>query len=135
MSSTEQPNDEIRRIAGLLSRMAELAEQSSLTGSLQQGVGQSVRQYNVSVQRLEQIGAVPAGFFAPLVAGATFDDVGVAAAQVAGYLGIPGEEGGSGTTYHGAKYMINNTNGSGAEGELEELRELTRMLRARLPEA
>lgn len=127
-TNTNQPNnDQIKKIGRMLSRIAEIAVQVSLTGSLEKGVEVSLQQYNASVQLLEQLGAVPAGFFLPLAADTGFDAVGVACAQLASYLGGDSEEGAVAGMGHqiGPKYIIEQHNQAQfTPNELAELREL-----------
>jgi hypothetical protein len=112
-----ESNVEVRRIRRLLKTTVELAEQASLTGSLQKGVKNSVYQFNTILTHLEQAGVIPAGFFRPMDEDATFDEVGVASAQLASFLGDDDEEAERGTTYQGPKYnIINNNNNNGREG-------------------
>jgi hypothetical protein len=114
MNATHPKDDPIRKIGRMLSSIAEIAEQASLTGSLEKGVDVSLQQYNASIQLLEQLGAIPVGFFSPLAADSSFDAVGVASMQLASYLGMgDGEtpdQGGHGYRYqhNGPKYQINN---------------------------
>ncbi len=114
MNPAVSKEDQIKNISRMLSRIAEIAEQASLTGSLEKGVGVSLQQYNASVRLLEQLGAIPGGFFSSLVPDSTFDAVGVACAQLASYLGIgdveTADQGLHGSRYqhNGPKYQINN---------------------------
>ena len=119
---------EVKAIARLLAKTAELAEQASLTGSYEDGTEQCVQQYNISVTRLEQLEAVPQGFFPPLVSGAGYGAIGVACAQLASYID---EESGNDnkTTYHGPKFNILNQNApSLSREEMEELKALRELL-------
>jgi hypothetical protein len=88
--STEgQQNDratEVRRLRRLLKDIAELAQNASLTGSLQGGARTAARRYNQVVARLEQLGVASPGLFAPLAENVSFDEIGVEATLLAGYL-------------------------------------------------
>jgi hypothetical protein len=114
MNTTNPNDDPIRKISRMLSSIAEIAEQASLTGSLEKGVDVSLQQYNASLQLLEQWGAIPVGFFPSLAADSSFDAVGVASTQLASYLGIgdgeTADQGLHGSRYqhNGPKYQINN---------------------------
>ena len=79
----QQDNVRIRR---LLRETARLAEHATLTGSLPNGARSAIKQYNSVLDYLQKNGIVPSGFFAPLEEGIAFDEVGVASAQLAGFL-------------------------------------------------
>ncbi len=77
---------EIRRMRRLLREIAELAQHSSMTGSLSGGGPSAIRRYNAIVAHLEQKGITPPGFFQPVPEGASFDELGVESSLLAGYL-------------------------------------------------
>jgi hypothetical protein len=70
-----------------------LAKEASLTGSLEKGSRSSARQYNRILQVLQGKGIDMAGLFEPLSEDVGFEEIGVAAAQLAGYI--------EGETQHG----------------------------------
>lgn len=83
---------ELRRIKRLLETMAGVAREASLTGSMSGGARSSAAQYNRVLQLLEEAGHAPAGLFPPLNEDASMDEVGVSAAQLAGYLTVEEEK-------------------------------------------
>jgi len=121
------------RIQRLLARIAELAEQASLTGGLEQGATTSVQHYNAALQRLQQLGVVPSDLFAPLAADSSFDAVGVASALLASYLDNDegGTNGSGASNRHGHNYNVVRNVGSDLSGA--ELRDLRDLLRQYLP--
>jgi hypothetical protein len=86
MTTSPDASIEIRRLRRLLREIADLAQHSSLTGSLQNGAPSAVRRYNAVLSQLEQQGMVPDGLFQPLADGTGFDELGVESALLAGYL-------------------------------------------------
>lgn len=121
--------EEIPRIQRLLSRIAEIAEQVSLTGGLEQGVSTSIQHYNAALQRLQQLGAVSSDLFAPLAADSNFDGVGVASALLASYLdNEEGDANGLGASNsRGHNYNVIRNVGADLSGaELRDLRDLLR---------
>src|SRR5262245_1099355 len=115
---------EINRIRRMLRETERLAREASLTGCLPGGARASAQQYNQVLQHLERSGAVPPGLFQPLGEEATFDEVGVAAAHLRGYIqedeeSRPGRE----RAEFGRNNVITIT-GMGALKELKELKEL-----------
>jgi hypothetical protein len=77
---------EIRGIMRMLASIAKTAEQASLTGAFAEGKGIAIRQYNAILKRLSEIGEIPEGLFPELNEETSFDEVGVACKQLAGYL-------------------------------------------------
>jgi len=125
MSDTDQK--EVKAISRLLVKTADLAEQASLTGSFEDGMGRCIHQYNVAVIQLERLGAVPTGFFLPLPESAGYGSIGIACAQIASYIGEEAVD--AGVSYHGPKYNIMNNKGGGmATEQLEELKALRELL-------
>jgi hypothetical protein len=129
MSENDQAR-EVRRIRRMLRGMAKLAKDASLTGSLQDGVAASVQQYNLLLGRLEQLRVTPPGMFAPLRENAGFDEVGVAAALLSAYIEEDECEAREG---HGIGHG-NVVIGLGGLRQLEELKDLGRIIRQNLPD-
>ncbi len=88
MKSEDKTNQrrELRGVIQLLKATAQMAEHSSLTGSLGNGAGAGVRQYNAVLKRFSETGIVPEYLFAPLYQETSFDELGVLCKQLAGYL-------------------------------------------------
>ncbi len=126
----EANEKETKSIARLLAKTTELAEQTGLTGCYENGAGRCVWQYNASVSRLEELGAIPKGFFLPLPSDASFGEVGVASAQLGSYIDADAGGQETGVTYKGPKYNILNQYGGVSEEERKELAELQALLRA-----
>lgn len=141
MSNTDPNQKELKRIHRLLRQMAETVEHASLTGSLQQGGGQAIQQYNSIVARLEQIGEIPAGFFPPLTPDIPFDGIGIAAGNLAAYIEDAIEEenpqsnGGSDREHRvdSPSFSV-NIGGPVTLGDLESLRSLGDILRNNMPD-
>ncbi len=126
---------ELRRIRRLLRETARMAKEASLTRTLEKGARTSVVQYNHIVQHLERLQAIPPGFFAPLPEDATFDDVGVAAAQLASYLHEEDEERPRSPFSGGNNGNVHiNVGGLRELKDLKELKELGQVIREQLPE-
>lgn len=81
-----EQKQEVKRIVRLLTSTAKIAKESSLVGALKEGNKSAVRQYNSVLKRLETINLAPEGLFFPLEEDVSFDEVGVACAQLAAYL-------------------------------------------------
>jgi hypothetical protein len=140
MSEERPGNGEIRRMRRLLREMEKIAKESSLTGAFEKGARSCGQQFNGILAHLERTGAVPAGIFSPLGEDATFDEVGVAAALLAGSLDEEedveagrGRRGRRGGPEFGNGNVISIT-GLGGLAELKELKELGRVIRDRMPE-
>src|SRR5687767_3010068 len=86
MTMNHEPEAELRRIVRMLEKTEQLAENASLTGSLAGGKEYAVRSYNSILKHLIDTGEVPAALFPPLPDDASIDEVGIASAQLAGYL-------------------------------------------------
>jgi hypothetical protein len=71
-----------------LQQITNIAKESSLTGCLEKGSRSSARQYNRILQVLEEKGLDLSRLFEPLSEDESFEEIGVAAAQLAGYLTI-----------------------------------------------
>src|SRR5262245_16612514 len=93
MSEQDPNRAEIRRIQRVLREMLRMARFAVTTGGMERGARQSAQQYNQCLQRLEQLGAVPAGFFVALPPEVSFEEVGAAAAHLASYVGDDEEPG------------------------------------------
>ncbi len=78
--------EEIWGTIGMLRSIADVAESSSLTGSLRGGTKISVRHYNAILQRLQALDVLAPEQFTPMGEEAAMDEVGVAAAHLAAYL-------------------------------------------------
>lgn len=78
--------DEMWRLHRLLREIAQLAQHASLTGSLEKGAPSAIRRYNFILQRLEQTGSMAGHLFEPLPESASFDELGVDATLLAGYI-------------------------------------------------
>ena len=83
---SEDQTKELRRLSNLVSKIAELAEHVEQTGSFTDGALNSVKRYNVVVERLEIIEAVPAGMFPKLEENTSFGQLGAEATLLASYL-------------------------------------------------
>lgn len=133
MNDPSPENREIRQIGRLLGRTAELAREVSMTGSLERGARRAAQQFNLAVSRLEELGALPLAFFPRLSEEAGMDEVGVASAQLAAYLGEPD----AAASREGAESTLFGTliiNHPGDLKELEALRRLRRSLRETHPD-
>src|SRR5260370_27494810 len=75
-----------------------IAENASLTGSMGGGKEFAARSYNAILQHLTDRGEIPPALFIRLPENVSFDEVGVASAQLAEYLrdGLPEGEVGQG---------------------------------------
>jgi hypothetical protein len=82
----QERDAELRRIARMLEKTAQMVEHATLTGSMSGGRDFAVRSYNSVRQHLEAIGEIPARLFPPLPDNASLDDVGIASAQLSEYL-------------------------------------------------
>lgn len=129
MGRPESNLPEIRRIRRLLRETVRLAEHASLTGSLDKGSRIAIRQYNHIREHLQEIGAVPVDLFQDLDEDeATFDELGIVCGMLEGYL-VEDEEilnEGKGPT----KVQV----GMVGLKELEDLKEIGKVIRESLPE-
>jgi len=112
----------------LLRAMSDLARESSLTGSLEDGSGAAVRQYNGLINHLSENGAVPRGLFTQLdEEEAGFDELGVACILLNAFLdeddAVP----------PAPPAPPNMAVAHPDSEELRELRELRDLLRERMP--
>ena len=78
--------DEIHGIVGLLRSIADVAEHSSLTGSLRGGAKLNARYFNTALKRLQSLEVVGQDIFVPLNEESGMDEVGVASAHLAAYV-------------------------------------------------
>lgn len=128
MGRQEQHQPEIRRIRRLLRETIRLAENASLTGSLNKGGRIAIRQYNHIREHLQEIGAIPEDLFQSLdEEEATFDELGIVCGMLEGYL-VDDEE------------IMNEGKGPnkvqvGMVGlkELDDLKEIGKVIRESLP--
>ena len=131
MSERSDTNREVRPLRRKLREIVKLAREASLTGSLQGGARSSVLQYNRVIAHLERIEALPPGLFPPLPEDTGFDEVGVAAAQLAGFLREDEEDEEPRTRAARGNHNVHiNFGGKDAS----ELRELGQVIREHLPE-
>ncbi len=132
---------EIKRRRRLLRESADIAQHASLTGSLAGGASRAVRRYNSVVARLEEIGAATPGMFEPLPDTTTFDELGVESTLLAGYLkedidqyerqqSAQAGQGGGGPN----NLFITSANSLEGLKDLQELKDLGRMIREGFPE-
>ena len=136
MSEETGRSEQVRRIRRLLRATARMAHDATLTGGFEKGARSAAQQYNQSLQFLENSGEVPPGFFRRLADEASFDEVGVAAAQLAAYI-TEDEEGDPGGGRKGRGLGDHNSitiTGFGGLKELQELRDLGQVIREHLPD-
>ena len=86
MSNEHETHKEIRRILRLLETTARIVETSAITDYSSGGEERCARQFNTALNRLIELGAIPADLFEPLETDAEFGDVCFACHQVAAYL-------------------------------------------------
>lgn len=87
MDSTERkPDPEREKLVRLLGTLYQTAEHASLTGAFRKGGAEAVAYYNRVLARLTERGDVGPALFPPLEPTASFDEVGIAAKLLAGYL-------------------------------------------------
>ena len=134
MSESHESAGELARVARMLRAMARMARDASVTGTLEKGARTSAQQYNRVLQYLEERSAVPPGLFPPLAEDASFDEVGVAAAQLYGFLEPDSDEPRRhrGPGGHGAGNQIHI--GFGGLKDIRELKELGQIIRENLPD-
>jgi len=119
---------EIKRMIRLLKSTAEIAQDASLTGMLEQGQKTSTRQYNAILERLKETEEIPDVLFPPLEEDASFDEVGVACKQLVAYLKEDEEPEKTRTqkASTGAHFKIVNAGG--------DLKDLGQLIRDALPD-
>lgn len=88
----DKTKQEVRRLARMLVSISKMAREASLTGQLKNGKGMAIRQYNAIWERLNELGVISGRLFEPVSEAASFDEVGVAAAQLADFLREDDEE-------------------------------------------
>jgi hypothetical protein len=76
----------------MLAGISKTAREASLTGQLSGGKAVAIRQYNAILTRIAELGVTSSDLFAPLSEEASFDEVGVAASQLADFLREDEEE-------------------------------------------
>lgn len=77
---------ELQRLRSVLKQITSLAKEASLTGSLEKGSRSAAQQYNRILKILQDKSVDLGGLFEPLAEDASFDEIGVTAAQLAGYI-------------------------------------------------
>jgi hypothetical protein len=84
---------ELRRIARMLEKTVEMAQDAEMTGSLAERSAAAVRTYNATVNHLVSLGQISTALFTPLPDDANLTDVAMSSAQLAEYLraGLPEE--------------------------------------------
>jgi hypothetical protein len=110
-----------------------MAREVSMTGSLERGTRRAAEQFNRALQRLEELEAVPAGFFPRLTEEAAMDEVGVASLQLASYLD-KGEEDAGKPAVEGPLFGSLVVSHLGSLKELEDLRRMRHSLRESCPD-
>ena len=87
MGRNKEESMNIRKIRRLLHETKKIAENASLTGSLQGGAKIAIRQYNAILNHLQETGAIPEDLFQTLDEDeCSFDELGVTVAMLDGYL-------------------------------------------------
>ncbi len=124
MDETKTPRAsaaQISHMRRMLEKTTQIAEHASVSGSFKNGAGFAVQQYNSWLRSLEEMEAVPVGFFVTLPEDSCFDTVGVACAILASYL--QGSEEPAAPSQH--RYLIeNHHHAQFSPEELVQLREL-----------
>ncbi len=121
---------EIRRIRRLLRETVKLAQNASLTGSLDKGSRIAIRQYNHIREHLQETSAIPEELFQELDEDdTTFDELGIACGMLDGYL--EDEEASVDADSKGNKKVQVNMVGL---KDLEELKEIGKIIRDSLPD-
>jgi len=136
-SAERERATEVRRLRRLLKDIADLAQHASLTGSLQGGVRTATRRYNTVITRLESLNVTSPGLFSALGDDTTFDELGVEASLLAGYLKEdeqPADERGGNKSGNNSAPFINIVGDLGSLHGLEELKDLGKQIRESLPE-
>ncbi len=110
---------DIKACRRLLSEIGDLCEHASLTGSMSSGAARTAERYNTVLERLVGAGIVDAGMFSAVPATANFDEVGVEAKMLAGYL--PGDKNKQRDHDHGDRSMIVRLAPFIGQSELNEL--------------
>ena len=123
---------EIKRVRRLLRETARIAEHASLTGSLEKGSRLAIRQYNAIRAHLENTGVIPEELFPELDEDdCQFDELGVAAKLLDGYLDDEAEPGKEESGNRRKRVEVKFGAGMGEFGDFKGLAE---MIRASLPE-
>jgi hypothetical protein len=87
MDTTEpKPDVERDQLVKMLGTLYKTAEHASLTGAFRKGGAEAVGYYNRVLARFTERGDVSPTLFPPLEPTASFDEVGIAAKLLAGYL-------------------------------------------------
>lgn len=131
--SDDMDRNELRSYYRMLREIAELAQEATMTGALQEGSRAGVRRYNSVVRQLESSGVTPAGMFEPLPENTEFAELGVESRLLAGYIKERQQEPAPPQpSNHGPSGNI--IVGLGGLKELVELKDLGRLVRQHLPE-
>jgi hypothetical protein len=136
MTTGDDTKVEVLRLRRLLKGIADIAESASISGSLAGGAASGVRKYNAVLQRLEAIGVVVPGMFQPLAEGVSFDEVGVESGLLASYLKDAERDEGYGegnTSTSASNSFVVSLGGMKDMKELNELRDLGKVIREQLP--
>lgn len=88
----DKTKQEVRRLGRMLVSISKMAREASLTGQLKNGKGVAIRQYNAVLERLKELELISGDLFPPVSEDAPFDEVGVAAWQLAEFLREDDEE-------------------------------------------
>jgi hypothetical protein len=129
--SEEQDVRELRRIVGLLEKTHDLARNASMTGALEGGKSYVLQQFNAIVANLAERDIVLPSYFPPLSPEASFDEIGIACAQLAEFLRVdlPKEE----TVFFG-KGRRGPRSISVNVGNVPDLKQLGEVIRESMPE-
>jgi len=126
MGNEPYSNVTMKQARRLLAALTDLARESSLTGSLEGGSKAGIRQYNSLLDHFVEQGTVPRDLFVRLDSDEdNFDDLGVACALLKAFI----EEDDQPVTSTNATMILHNDS-----QEIRELRELSEILRERMPE-
>ncbi len=136
-SAEREKATEVRRLRRLLKDIGDLAQHASLTGSLQGGAATAVRRYNAVVRRLTELGAISPGLFSPISDESSFDELGVEATLLSGYLKEdepPANERGGNKSGNNSAPFINIVGPLGSMEGMDQLKDLGKVIRDSLPE-
>ncbi len=86
MSKEHETQKEIRRILRLLETTARIIEGAAITESPQGSEERCARQFNNALNRLTELGAIPADLFEPIETHADLSDIGFVCQQVTAYV-------------------------------------------------
>ena len=146
MGKSKEDALNVRKIRRLLHETKKIAENASLTGSLNGGAKIAVRQYNAIRNHLQDMGVIPDELFQELDEDDTnFDELGVTVAMLDGYLEEDEDDSGGDPESEDSERRSGRRNPRGAEhhnwrqwasswggidpDEIKELKELGKMIR------